>query len=366
MSRKILLFICIFLCAFSFTVAHAQVNGNDYGLITEASSSDQQSDVQKVKVAIKSGKFNNAILDVSFKFPSDAIKRPLQKGDVVLVRVNVGADNRLQGADIVDFYRVPNIFWAPLLFLLILLITVVVKYRRKTYLLLSFVASFGVSIPAILYTNVNGVLILTICFSIQFALLLYFLYKKVSIAFVGLVIPMILSIGATLLAYITLQLTQIQLSYLSVITTFYNNTTSNFYESYYVAVVIAAVGGAIYISYQQILETVKIRISHEDITKRELTFRSFKGAIRNFDSIIFPSIIFILAFGFSILLFLQKNIGIEAALNNDLWVSISVLSCVTFIAWILSVPICALICGMVLGHIEQHKVVTDKTIGILD
>ncbi|MEI7603933.1 MAG: hypothetical protein WCJ19_02850 [bacterium] len=369
-TKRVLVLLLVFISAFIFVtpVVNAQVNGADYAVVVDASlSTDDPSGIQKVKLEIKSGINTNSIFETSFKQPTANIKRDLQKGDIVLVRFNLNPiDNKIQSVQIQEFYRVPNVFWAPLFFIMLLLIIAVVKYRRKVLMFLGISSAVAISSLLIVFLKFNAPFAIIASFSIMYFILLYVLYKKISISFVGFLLPIVLGISAMLFTFITLQLAQLQLTYLAVTTSFYSIQNNDYYEAFYSAVLFASLIGAVYIAYQQILDSIKIKITNTGVTKRELTLRSFKNMIKNFDSIIFPCLGFLVGIMFSLFLFLQRSVGLEAALNNDYWVSISILSFISLIVWIATVPLCALLCGMILGRLEQHKVVTDKTISILD
>ena len=363
---SIILLFGLFLNFVTPTVIHADAT-SDYAVVSDASQpSEEDGGIQKIKLNIKSGKSKNSIFDVSFKAPNQNIKRNLQKGDVVFVRITPSQDGK--GSDIIieDFYRLPNIFWAPIIFILILLVVVIVKYKNKILILSSVTIAIILSILMITFLRINSVLVITTFFSLSFFILLYFVYRKLTIAIVGLLLPLILGVFVYLLSLLSLQLAQVQVSYLDVISSFYSFDNPDYYESFYAAVLFGSLIGSVYIAYQQILESIKFKVHEITLSKKELTLRSFKHMIKNLDTMLLPAIGIFLGILFSIFIFLQRTIGIQNALNSDYLVSLSIVFSICFIAWIITVPICALLCGVILGRLEKHKIVTDKTITILD
>ena len=367
--RKFLTSLFLIISFFSFiapSVIHAD-STNDYAVVIDASiPSEDESGVQNLKLDVKSGKSKNSIFETTFHLPQPNINRYLQKGDVMLVQISDAKDGKGQTINIVDFYRLPNIFWAPVIFIIILLIVVIVKYRNKIFILTCVTIAIALSLVIITFLKLNSVIVIITLFSISFFILLFLLYRKVSIAVVGLLLPIILGVFVYLLSLLSLQLAQIQVSYLGVISSFYSFNNQDYSESFYVAVLFGSLIGSIYIAYQQILESIRFKVSEITLSKKELTLRSFKHMVKNLDTMILPSIGIFIGILFSIFLFLQRSIGIQNTLNNDYLVSLSIIFSICFMAWIITVPICALLCGIILGRLEKHKIVTDKTITILD
>lgn len=347
---------------------HAQVNGADYAVVIEASPrSEDPSDFQRIKLDIKSGKYQNSIFDATFKAPTKNIKRDLQKGDVVLVNFEISSvDQKITSVDVVDFYRVSTIFALPLIFIMLLFIILVVRFRRRIYIFIGILLSLIVIFAGVIFLQLNPSFLVIASLSITLPSILFIIYRKWYISIIGFAIPVVIGVVSLLLTTIMVQISHVEISFLTPLASFYNITLNDYSEIFYSAAVIASVLGGVYVAYQQILESVKIKISHEYISKKDLTIKSFRNMAKNFDILIFPSMSFFIGLLFSILLLIQRAQGVEAALNNDAWVSYSILIFITLTSWILTIPLCAFLCGAILGRIEQHKVITDKTISILD
>jgi len=361
-------FLCLF---FTFSIfgtqkVSAQNDKLDYAVVLDATaSSEDESGTQKIRLEIKSGKNSHGIFETSFKQPTDNIKRDLAKGDIVLVNFVV-VNNQVQSVTVQDFYRLPNAFWIPLLFLLLFLVVAIIRFRNKVYLFVGMSLAIGVTIAAVIFLKINIIIVIIPAFSIMFALVLFLIYRKISIAIMGLILPIILGLGAFLITYLSLQIADIQISYLTILSNYYHLQNSDYTEGFYAATLISSLVGSVYIAFHQILESVKIKITEIELTKKQLTLRSFKHTIKNFDSIIFPCLGFMIGIMLSIFIFLEKSMGVEGALNNDYWVAFTILCFISMLSWVATIPVCALISGIILGRMEKHKVFTDKTIGILD
>lgn len=296
---------------------------------------------------------------IIFTYPNDYIKVPLKQGDRVSVLIDSSASSKYQ---ITGYDRVNDLLWLPAIFIAAYII--ILGAKNLSRLLLQFGIVVFALLALYLGIMINAPSILTLLAIITGCIIYFFMrFKGHTLTLISGLSVSISMLVLYIFSFFLIGLLKLQDGIVGPLLSFYNYSTNIDSDNLTIAcILIASIGGVLAVVAYEVKEGVAQKSQDKNIPRNKLITKSARAGIRILREKTYAFMTLIIGL---ITLFVAPFLSatsISNTLNTDPISNIIGFLFLVLLGWLLTVPITAVIVGLILGRVQTHKLVTSETL----
>ncbi len=326
-------------------------------------SRENLSNRQEVELSIDTKDQGDQKRDATFIFPNEQFKKPLKRGDSVLIE---STNDLAPGSAIIfiSYYRQNNLLiWTILLFGLFLIVSGFKNNIKYLQIFFIFLAS-GV-IVLTLYRN-NTYLTFGLLFGWQILATYLFAYRIFTKKIPSTILTVSVFLNQILAMIIAFIMSNIQIFDIGLFDLFFPAISDAREVMMYIFAVMITYPITVVIAEQVISESIKKKREDSEITKIDLMKYLSRTTLKlvNYLFLTFFGLFFSIFVGV-VAIASKEGIFLEAA-NSSFLTQVLSIGFLMLFNLIIFIPLISAITGLILGRFETHELVTDRNLKQLE